>query len=453
MEQISWRYIFWMLASLGTFATISVLGMMFWMTSRIDQAEHERTRDLLQLSLAEKGEKLVHAVEDYAYWTLAYEVVAAGDQAAIYEHIGSGATEGVLFDQIFILNAEGRLLHAYDQYLGTGAGQAFHPPAFETTLSALNDYTAQDYVSVAGVIESAGQFYMVSAAWITPDNVTANPDRAYPVMLGTKRLDKAWRSDLADKVRISDFILTRDLGHVATDAPILTDAHGAAFASLRWTREYTGSKLRREIMPGLILFCLGLLGICGAAARYFHAQHLSLEQANEIAIKDQLTGLLNRAGLAALLRRKAVARRLTHGQLATIYVDLNKFKELNDTHGHNAGDIALKVTAERLQNAVRPSDFVARLGGDEFVCVIADDNPEQAAAKVAERFIEASRLPISFEDHEQVVDSSVGVSVASPGTQWETLLSQSDAAMYWSKRKNAKSPVHFCKSMTSALPA
>ncbi len=453
MDQTSWRYIFWMLASLGTFATVSVLGMMFWMTGRIDQAEHERTRDLLALSLEEKTEKLVHAVEDYAYWTLAYEVVANNDQAAIYEHIGSGATQSALFDQIFILDANGHLLHAYDQNQGAGARQLYHPPAFKTALSALTEYAAKDYVSVSSVIESGGHFFLLSAAWITPDNVASFPDRPYPIMLGTTRLDQAWRSDLARKARARGFVLTRNLSDVSLDAPLLTDARGAPFAALQWEKEYAGSKLRREVMPGLILLCLGLLGICGAAARYFHAQHQSLERANEIAIKDQLTGLLNRAGLAALLRRKAVAKRLVNGQLATIYVDLNKFKELNDTYGHNAGDIALKVTAERLQNAVRNSGDVARLGGDEFICVIADENPEDAATIVAERFIAATRKPISFEEHEQVVDASVGVSIASPGTQWETLLSQSDAAMYWSKKKNAKTPVLFCKSMAPAQPA
>ncbi|MGC3938484.1 diguanylate cyclase domain-containing protein [Roseobacter sp. EG26] len=450
MQQISWRYIFWMHGLLGVFATASVLGMLFWMTGRIDQTERERTQDVLNLSIEEHTKKLVLSVEDYAYWTLAYEVVQADDAAEIYENIGSGATESELFDQLFILNESGQLRHAYDESLGARAHSMFDAAAYRGLVSQLRMNAAEDYQSVSGVVEIDQQFYLAAAAWITPDDVAEVPRAPYPMMIGITKLDQNWLSTLAKRARVNSLSFEHETGDAGNDTPFLADAMGQPLVALNWVAEHTGTKLRREMMPSLILFCLGLLGICGSATRYFHNQHKSLERAKQIATTDQLTGLLNRAGLEALLQRRDVAAMLENGQLATVYIDLNKFKELNDTHGHSAGDIALKVTAERLVEAAGPSDYVARLGGDEFLCVVLDRNPEERSIAVADRFSALGRKPISFADHDHVVEASVGVSVANPGTQWETLLSQSDAAMYWSKKKNAKEPVLFCKSMDGA---
>jgi diguanylate cyclase (GGDEF)-like protein len=156
---------------------------------------------------------------------------------------------------------------------------------------------------------------------------------------------------------------------------------------------------------------------------------------------------LNRAGLAEVLRQKNVLQSLEKGHLAAIYLDLNKFKALNDTYGHEAGDLALRVMAQRLQSSVRKLDIVARLGGDEFVCVILDTDPEAAALIAAKRILNLSETPISLDGTEQLVMPSIGIAVATEGTQWETVLSQSDAAMYWAKQEKVDHPVVFFKGI------
>lgn len=432
-----------MLASLGTLATVAVCGMMFWMTNRIDQNERVATRDLLRVSLEDKSEKLRQTVEDYAYWTLAYELVRAGDPDDIYENIGSGATQGQLFEQIFLLDSDGTLLHAFDEIAGADAHAFFDPSAFEGLLAQLTENTAVDYVSVGGAIRNQDEMILASAAWITPDNVVTFPDANYPIMIVVSRLDEEWAASLAQKARLESLELVSDISVVGPDAPRLLSPEGTPVAAITWTKEFSGTALRNEILPAIVLLCLGMLGICGSAARYFHAQAVSLDHATEIAIKDQLTGLLNRAGLQAALMRKDISKRLAKGHLATIYVDLDKFKELNDTYGHSAGDIALKVAAERLLSVTRSSDLVARLGGDEFVCVVVDENPEHEAVNIAQKLMTLFDLPIALEGCDASLSASVGVSVARPGTQWDTLLSQSDAAMYWSKKQNAKTPILF----------
>ena len=447
MRHATWRYIFLLLTFLGGFATMAIAGMLFWMTHRLDTLEHDRASDLLSLTLKENQAQLTHAVEDYSYWTHAYDIVMAGDEASIQYDLGTGATEAPLFDQIFILNSAGDVLYAFEEDTEVDAIALYDKAAFAQTLGHLLSTSPESYMSTNGVVESRDGYAMVSAAWITPDSIEDLGSVNLPIFVGVRKLDEGWIASFERIAGIEGTSLQPAEAGNMGDTPVLRGPMGQPVATFNWSKSYSGTMLFHEIAPGILLMCLGILGICGSAARYFHKQHHALERARRVASTDQLTGLLNRAGLEDVLRRKDIAQALEDGHLATIYLDLNKFKALNDTHGHKAGDIALKVTAERLAAAIRKGDFAARLGGDEFVCLIQDDTPEEAAVSVANRIIEMAKSPIAFWGHQEVITSSVGVSVGRPGIQWETLLTQSDAAMYWSKKKNARTPIVFCKSM------
>jgi diguanylate cyclase (GGDEF)-like protein len=447
----SWRHIFFLLSFLGLFSVGVIFGMLFWMTARIESIEHEKAIALIDLKLSETSGALALAVEDYAYWTLAHDLVEASDDAGLLENIGSGATDSELFDQLFILGPDGDLLHAFDESLGAQAHGLFDEDVFRPVWIALNQTEAKDYQSVTTVLDREGEFAIVVAAWITPDSVADLPDPQFAAMVGVIRLGEKKLQALIKDAQVSTAILrsySADSSEVPNDDRLtIYDMNRAPVALLAWTMPSTGAALRQDLYPSVVLIALCILGICGLVARYFRSQYVALGQANMVATTDQLTGLLNRAGLGERLGSKGFTQRLQKGHLAAIYLDLNKFKTLNDTLGHMAGDIALRVTAERLKAAVRKSDIVARLGGDEFVCVVIDVDPESAAVGIAHRILDLAMAPISFGDHEQVVTPSVGLAVSTPGAQWETILSQSDAAMYWSKQKNADYPIVFCKSM------
>lgn len=442
--------ILWGLASLGLFTTGIILIMLFWMTNRIDALEHERARDLAQLAIQKTTEKLVQSVEDYAYWTLAYHLVQTGSAEDIYENIGSAATETVLFDQLVILNHDGDLLHAFDDKTGAKAVDAYDPAAMGPIWQALNENSAEDPISKSTVVETNGVFYLAVAAWITTDEINELPEARVPALIGMTRLDGAWQNELARQIDITGVTLIP----FSQDAPIRSSvtlpASEQPVARLTWDPVYSGTTLRNQTLPLILVICVGIIVVCGSTARYFQTQHASLQRATKIARTDQLTGLLNRAGLEEQLQSKHVTKCLESGHLAVIYLDINDFKKLNDALGHRAGDIALRVTAERLVSVVGDSGFAARLGGDEFVCVIVDENPEAVALAIAERIVSITKSSISFDGQDQIVMASIGISVATPGTQWEALLSQSDSAMYWSKKKATDQPVIFCKSMDSA---
>jgi diguanylate cyclase (GGDEF)-like protein len=451
IHMASWRHISFLLSFLGLFSVCVIIGILFWMTTQMERLEQQKTHSLIDLKLDETSKALALSVEDYAYWTLAHESVVSKDDAAVLEHLGSGATESAIFDQLFILDSGQDLLYAFDENLGVNAHSLFNPDIFNPLWLVLKKSKAEDYQSVTSMIDFEGEISFVVAAWITPDTAIEAPNAEFAAMIGVVHLHEKKLQALIGAAQIGSATLTsytRENSESPTRNKLLiNDMNNIPVATLTWEMPSTAAALRQKLMPSVAFIALAILAICGLVARYFRLQYRALGRANIVATTDQLTGLLNRAGLAERLQGKYVLQSLEEGHLAAIYLDLNKFKELNDTFGHEAGDIALRVTADRLQSAVRKSDIIARLGGDEFVCVIIDSDPENAAVVVAQRILNLAKASILFGDHEQLITPSAGLAVSTPGSQWETILSQSDAAMYWSKQKKADYPIVFCKSM------
>jgi diguanylate cyclase (GGDEF)-like protein len=159
------------------------------------------------------------------------------------------------------------------------------------------------------------------------------------------------------------------------------------------------------------------------------------EQATRDALHDPLTGLPNRALLMDRLS-SALARAAEHrAPLAVLFLDLDRFKLINDTLGHAAGDRLLMEVASRLGTCVRPTDTVARLGGDEFAIVCEGAGSEAAAELVAARIAETIGQPVVFEGVELSVSASIGIALADGSETPETLLRNGDTAMYSAKRQ------------------
>jgi diguanylate cyclase (GGDEF)-like protein len=149
------------------------------------------------------------------------------------------------------------------------------------------------------------------------------------------------------------------------------------------------------------------------------------------ATHDVLTGMLNRAALS-----EALSGCLAEGRPATVlFMDLDRFKLVNDTHGHAVGDALLIALGRRLVTAVRPVDTVARFGGDEFVILCPDVVDEMVALQIAGRLSEALSEPFLVDGHELFLTGSVGVAVGRPSDGPEDLLRDADNAMYRAKEQ------------------
>jgi diguanylate cyclase (GGDEF)-like protein len=154
------------------------------------------------------------------------------------------------------------------------------------------------------------------------------------------------------------------------------------------------------------------------------------------ALHDALTGLPNRRYLDEVLRRGAEEQTQRGGQLALLHIDLDRFKQINDTLGHAAGDAMLIHASKVLLSKLRTGDFVARIGGDEFVVVCSGDSGDDVLAGLAGRVIETMREPVSYDGHECRFGVSVGIALER-GTRIDPqrLLINADIALYRAKAR------------------
>lgn len=154
------------------------------------------------------------------------------------------------------------------------------------------------------------------------------------------------------------------------------------------------------------------------------------------ALTDDLTGLPNRRLLRDRLFRELRRRERYGGTVAVAYVDLDGFKGVNDSHGHEAGDTLLRAVADRLRETVRAEDSLARLSGDEFVVVARVEDVEDAA-RLAARIRAALTGPVRLDRRSVELRASVGLVLALPGEEAEEVLDRADAAMYAEKTRHA----------------
>ncbi|MDQ1709108.1 MAG: hypothetical protein QOG49_493 [Frankiaceae bacterium] len=153
----------------------------------------------------------------------------------------------------------------------------------------------------------------------------------------------------------------------------------------------------------------------------------------QMALHDTLTGLANRALLMEQLEQAISRSARQGGQIAVLFIDLDRFKVINDSLGHDAGDELLVTVAERLNSCLRGSDVAARLGGDEFVVVCENVADSTEALGVAHRLEQAIGSPTTIKGVSTTITASIGVVIAAAGASADSLLRDADAAMYKAK--------------------
>jgi len=193
-------------------------------------------------------------------------------------------------------------------------------------------------------------------------------------------------------------------------------------------------KLALTLFLALITFA-----VVTVYARLYHRNEVRrMEMADRLfylANHDALTGLANRNLLTDRLNHAIAQTNRQHRQLAVLFLDLESFKAVNDTYGHDAGDSVLKRVAERLRACVRAGDTIARLGGDEFILILENIYAQQDVDHVVEKIKSAFEQSFNVHSHSITVGVSVGIAIyPRDGNSLEALLSHADLVMYDDKR-------------------
>jgi diguanylate cyclase (GGDEF)-like protein len=179
------------------------------------------------------------------------------------------------------------------------------------------------------------------------------------------------------------------------------------------------------------------------------AEHATMQMSFK-AERDFLTGLPNRALLTDRLAQSIALARRHLKRVALLFLDLDKFKEINDWLGHSVGDQLLQSAAKRLEACVRHSDTVSRHGGDEFVVLLSEIEAARDAACAAEKLLKAMAEPHLIGDQRLNITMSIGISIyPDDGDEAEALLSNADIAMYHAKRGGGNNYKRFTQGMNA----
>lgn len=167
-----------------------------------------------------------------------------------------------------------------------------------------------------------------------------------------------------------------------------------------------------------------------------------------LATHDSLTGLSNRLALMEQVRRSLALATRAQGRLALLFLDLDRFKNINDSLGHALGDELLRIVAQRLERVLRKSDMIARLGGDEFIILLQGLKHDHDAAKVAQQITELMMVPCVLDGKEYRVSTSIGIALyPGDGDDSDLLMRNADTAMYHAKRAGSNRFSYYSEHM------
>jgi diguanylate cyclase (GGDEF)-like protein/PAS domain S-box-containing protein len=176
--------------------------------------------------------------------------------------------------------------------------------------------------------------------------------------------------------------------------------------------------------------------VCAQVATAIERKQLHA-RLQRMAQYDQLTQLPNRELLRERLKASLALARANGGRMALLYVDLDRFKDVNDTHGHAVGDMLLQAVANRIKGCVRETDTVARIGGDEFVVLLHSIHGQEDADSVAEKILQVLAQPLRLDGHNLNIHTSIGVAhYPEHGIEEKQLFRHADEAMYAAKRQH-----------------
>ena len=253
--------------------------------------------------------------------------------------------------------------------------------------------------------------------------------------LGPEALTRIARSTGHEDLRL----VQGEAGLEAGGVPV-TDEQGYVKAALAWTPERPGDVVLERVLPAVAaaLLAIGLF----SAFMFAHVRRVTTDlvtreaEATHLANHDRLSGLPNRAFFTD--RLDAELARLAPGGdgIAVLFLDLDRFKEINDSHGHSAGDALIRIVARRLTGVLRGADTLSRFGGDEFAIIQTGVRSAHDCASLAHRVLDAIREPIELHGTLAYIGISIGIAMAPDNANERDLLMRlADVALYRAKRE------------------
>lgn len=415
-----------------TFVLVSAV--LWWTAYEQDRLATGYARQIVAGALANRKEIVQRYVTDYAVWNDAYHRLhEQTDMAWADENIGTWIFQMAGIDLSYVVSPSGVITYAMEngrrraELPGQAASEGLRPLIEQAR--RLGPESA-----VGGMTLVDGRPALAAVGTIQPE--TGRPaDTPLSLLIFVDLLNQPLLDQLARSFDLRGLHWLQQ-GEPPLDGTLpVSGVNGHEIGVLTWRVELPGSNMLRTLAPALAAVLMTVALLTGLILRHASAMAHLLHVAEARTAHDPLTGLPNRLLLIDRIERALATIRRERTRAAILYIDLDGFKQVNDTHGHYFGDLLLMAIAERLQGALREVDTVARLGGDEFVVVQVGGDQPAGAATLCRRLLERLIQPFELEGHKVMIGCSIGIALApDDGDDPAKLLRHADLALYRAKQ-------------------
>ena len=408
---------------------VAVLGS----AQRADQVALDSERQLFAKAFADQGERVLREAESIA----ASERVMLGidiDPEWVQRRISRWLRMYFDHDFVFVVDPSDRIVHTergqqqIDASWLDGVGRDLMPAidhmrgrASATPAGAFrvgriasppNSHTRQRVAFAQRFLDRPAIVAAVQSGEAKESGV--GPADAPPFIIAVKFIDAELLADIASRLHLRNLRAAEN--RVENDHVFdYTDEQGRSIAKFAWTPKQPGAQIVQSVIPFIIIALAGFALLAGLVLRHMRRTAATIaageKRLRHLALHDPLCGLPNRIFFGERLEATIDTVRRGRPSAAVFYIDLDHFKDVNDTLGHPVGDELIRSVTQRLARTLRGNDMVARLGGDEFAVLSTAGSDHAALQAIAARIISALCAPYSIANQTIVIGASIGIAV------------------------------------------
>jgi diguanylate cyclase (GGDEF)-like protein len=424
---------------------------------RADEMALKREQQLIQQAIVERGARMLRQVESVATTDRATQAVREKyDPQWVDEHIGRWLENFFDHDLVVIVDGSDRV-----EYARSRAGGDIASMPLPRALVAIRNFVrggsdaapagalpvigAQDAGkpsrSAAWIEQVMGKPAIVMAVAIGSGTELAAGNATAPIVLSVKFIDSALLQGIGDHLQLSDLRPAGDASQTADGyVTAIADPQGNPIARVAWNPSKPGGQVAASVLPFIAVAIGGLALLGGLILRHTRrtAQAIAAgeTQLRHLALHDPVCGLPNRIYFGERLERLIGEVRRGGPSAAVFFIDLDHFKDVNDTLGHHIGDELILAVTQRLSHVMRGDDLVARLGGDEFAILTICASDSYSLQAIAGRIISAVCAPYSISGHAINIGASIGIAVIDRRARDAgDILRYADMALYRAKNE------------------
>jgi len=441
-------------------AIVCVVVAVMSSAGRADDVELQQERLLLTNAIADRGHRVLRELENVAAsHDVVYQLHYNFDRDWVHHLVGLRLNTFFDHDHVFVTDSADRLVYALEDnasvspalFENAELGRVIDLLRGRTRPNRDDHYQEPSLDPITNLGHPRGVQRLqtfknrpaIVAGVVADLPALAGPISGAqpPLILTVKYLDGQLLSDISVRFDLPGL---RTLGSAALKdnehVYVVSDSAGAAIAHFAWVPNRPGASIVSTVLPFMAIAFGGFAVLTALALRYIRRSAAKIAEGESrlrhLALHDPLSGLPNRTFFGERLSNVIADTAKDGTAAAVLAIDLDHFKDINDTLGHHIGDALIGVVAQRLVHAVRREDLVARLGGDEFAVITTDAADLNTLQRFAERLISVLRAPYSISGHTLLIGASIGIAVIDSRTSDAAdVMRRADVALYRAKNE------------------